>query len=207
MPHTNVVGATPPQGSGAQRCAQAGEREHRIDSTARDISPTNDGRNSLTATPTQLIGLIKEHIAKGDKAADKAEQHYIAAGQHLKALKAAHGGTWAEWEELLKTEVRISTGRASELMQIADGRKTLEQVRADTNGRKIEHRKVSSFRNEENEPIEITNEAKINALLRRAERARLCARFDGVPNQEVIEAVRRAAEAWNELLARMEPPP
>src|SRR5215831_14476240 len=165
MPRTNVAGTTAPSGSGAQRCAQAGEREHRIDSTARDISPTNDGRNSLTATPTQLIGLIKEHIAKGDKAADKAEQHYIAAGQHLKALKAAHGGTWAEWEELLKTEVRISTGRASELMQIADGRKTLEQVRADTNGRKIEHRKVSSFRNEENEPIEITNEAKINALL------------------------------------------
>ena len=34
MPRTNVVGATAPPGSGAQRCAQAGEREHRIDSTA-----------------------------------------------------------------------------------------------------------------------------------------------------------------------------
>ena len=32
------------------------------------------------------------HIAKGDKAADKAEQHYIAAGQHLKQLKAEHDG-------------------------------------------------------------------------------------------------------------------
>ena len=29
---TNVVGATPPEGSGAQRGAQAGEREHRITS-------------------------------------------------------------------------------------------------------------------------------------------------------------------------------
>jgi hypothetical protein len=26
---------------------------------------------------------VKAHIAKGDKAKDKAEQHYIAAGQHL----------------------------------------------------------------------------------------------------------------------------
>jgi hypothetical protein len=34
MPRTNVVGTTAPPGSGAQRCAQAGEREHRIDSTA-----------------------------------------------------------------------------------------------------------------------------------------------------------------------------
>jgi hypothetical protein len=38
MPHTNVVGTTTPHGSGAQRCAQAGEREHRIDSTAGTAS-------------------------------------------------------------------------------------------------------------------------------------------------------------------------
>jgi hypothetical protein len=34
MPRTNVVGTTTPPGGGAQRCAQAGEREHRTDSTA-----------------------------------------------------------------------------------------------------------------------------------------------------------------------------
>jgi len=39
-----------------------------------------------------LIRAIKAHIARGDKAADKAEQHYIAAGQYLKTLKAEHGG-------------------------------------------------------------------------------------------------------------------
>jgi hypothetical protein len=167
----------------------------------------NDAEHNRPTTETQaaLISTIRAHIAKGDKAKEKADQHYIAAGQHLKTLKAEHAGDWSEWEVLLKTRVGISTGRASELMQIADGRKTLEQVRADTNRRKIEHRKVPSFRNEENEPIEITNEAKINALLRRAERARLCARFDGVPNQEAIEAVRRAAGAWSELLATMAP--
>jgi hypothetical protein len=167
---------------------------------------TSKHRATNAANQAQLISTIKAHIAKGDKAAEKAEQHYIAAGQYLARLKKEHAGNWSEWEALLKA-IDISTGRASELMQIADGRKTLDQVRADTNRRKIEHRKVPSFRNEENEPIEITNEAKINALLRRAERARLCARFDGVPNQEAIEAVRRAAEAWNELLARMAPPP
>jgi hypothetical protein len=38
MPRTNVVGTTAPPGSGAQRCAQAGEREHRTDSTAGTAS-------------------------------------------------------------------------------------------------------------------------------------------------------------------------
>src|SRR5262249_24168382 len=44
------------------------------------------------AGAAQLTSTIKAHIAKGDKAADKAEQHYIAAGQHLKQLKAEHDG-------------------------------------------------------------------------------------------------------------------
>src|SRR5262245_9595182 len=146
MPRTNVAGTTAPSGSGAQQCAQAGEREHRNDSTARDISPTNDGRNSLTATPTQLIGLIKARIAKGDKAKDKADQHYIAAGQYLKTLKAEHdegGGTWAEWEALLKEKIGIGKSRASELMAIADGTKTVENVAADRRERQRKARAVT----------------------------------------------------------------
>jgi hypothetical protein len=42
MPRTNVVGTTAP-GSGAQRCAQAGERERRADSTARPATATATG--------------------------------------------------------------------------------------------------------------------------------------------------------------------
>src|SRR5262249_2217669 len=156
------------------------------------------------ADQERLISTIRAHIAKGDHASKKAEQHYIAAGQHLATLKASHAGTWKERETLLRAKLNISTGRASELMQIADGRKTLDQVRDDTNRRKIEHRKVPSFRNEEDEPIK-TNETKIRALLQGADRARRCARFDGVPNQEVIEAVRRTAVAWSDLLSGMVP--
>jgi hypothetical protein len=40
MPRTNVVGTTAPPGSGAQRCAQAGEREHRTDSTTGTATAT-----------------------------------------------------------------------------------------------------------------------------------------------------------------------
>jgi hypothetical protein len=81
------------------------------------------------ATAAQLVRTIKAHIDKGqqakdrsDQAKDKSDQHFTAAGQYLKVLKAEHTSSWAEWEELLKTQIGISTGRASELMQIADGR-------------------------------------------------------------------------------------
>ena len=84
---------------------------------------------------TSLIATIKAHIAKGDKAKEKADQHYIAAGLHLKKLKAQHSGSWREWEMLLKSKIGIGKSRASELMAIADGRKTVEQVRDSAAGR------------------------------------------------------------------------
>jgi hypothetical protein len=44
MPRTNVVGTTVAAGSGAQRCAQAGERKHRTDSTT-GTAVTNGGQS------------------------------------------------------------------------------------------------------------------------------------------------------------------
>ena len=105
----------------------------------------------MTISVAEHCRRIKAHIAKGDKAMEKADEHYKAAGIYLKELKAEHGGTWAKWETLLKSKVGISTGRASELMQIADGRKTVGELReADA----AKHRRIrdqrSSGRPEEN---------------------------------------------------------
>jgi hypothetical protein len=92
------------------------------------------------ATEEQRWRAVKAHIAKGDKAKEKAEQHYIAAGQYLAELKAAHTGTWAEWEAKVKEKAGIGKSRASELMQIADGRKTVTEVRAEQAEHMREHR-------------------------------------------------------------------
>jgi hypothetical protein len=94
----------------------------------------------------QLIRNIKAHIAKGDKAKDKADQHYIAAGLHLKQLKASHDASWEDWEALLKDKIGIGKSRASELMQIADGRKTVEQVKSESAERKTNERKRIALR-------------------------------------------------------------
>ena len=89
-----------------------------------------------------LISTIKALVAKGDHAKAKADQFYIAAGKHLKTLKANHdkrGGSWAEWEALLRTKCGIGKSRASELMQIADGRKSVEGIRA---AEAVKHKKL-----------------------------------------------------------------
>lgn len=96
---------------------------------------------------SQLVKTIKAHIAAGDRAAEKSQQHYISAGQHLKELKAQHddaGGKWVEWTALLKDKIGIRKSRASELMAIADGRRTIEQVRAATGERTARTRALQS---------------------------------------------------------------
>jgi hypothetical protein len=134
----------------------------------------------------QLIRAIKAHIAKGDQAKDRAEQHYISAGQHLKTLKAAHdddGGNWAQWAEILKSKCDLSTGRASELMQIADGRTSQEKIReADAERKKIardKNKKGSSGHPEESPPPE-EPKREPNCLILAWQRAGLEARAEFV---------------------------
>jgi hypothetical protein len=76
MPRTNVVGTTPPAGSGAQQCAQAGEREHRIDSTA-GTAATTAARSSplLSAYDGQrCIGFACSRGKLGSEAFDSEER-------------------------------------------------------------------------------------------------------------------------------------
>src|SRR5215813_653957 len=89
-----------------------------------------------TAPESVLVRYIRAHIKQGEKAKeraeqarDKAEQHFIAAGRYLTALKITYAPTWQHWETILKIKVKLSTSRASQLMQLADGRKDLRQIR------------------------------------------------------------------------------
>ena len=139
-------------GSGPTSVARG---ETRDDQHGSSIDPIDNA--TITLAQASLITRIKAHIAQGDKAAEKAnkaaekaEQHYISAGQYLAELKANHTGTWDEWEALLKSKVGIGKSRASELMQIADGRKTVAEITANTTERSKKHRALSPLRNGEN---------------------------------------------------------
>ncbi len=116
-------------------------------SSSRQLLPAGEG---ATAPPPLLLKAIKEAVARGDKAKVRAENFYITAGQHLKNLKENFNyGGWSGWEQMLRVRCNLSASRASELMAIADGRKTLEQVRASTAKRVMKHAKSSSLANEE----------------------------------------------------------
>jgi hypothetical protein len=70
MPRTNVVATTPPPGSGAQRCAQAGEREHHIDTagtaatTAARSSPLLSAYEGKTRATTLAEALLRDRAER-----------------------------------------------------------------------------------------------------------------------------------------------
>jgi hypothetical protein len=101
---------------------------------------------------------------RASKAKKKSEQYFISAGQHLKLLKAKHdeaGGSWADWEVKVKDRVGIGRSRASELMQIADGRKTEQETKAASAERKRIERKKKPLRDvTENSPTNPTAKPK-----------------------------------------------
>jgi len=83
------------------------------------------------AVPIDTLGsTIRAHIERGDAAADKAEQHYKAAGLHLiearDRLKASGEMTYTAF---LSTHCQVGRSRAYELVAIADGKTTLAEVR------------------------------------------------------------------------------
>jgi len=96
------------------------------------MSTVADLRRLSTA---QLARAVRVLIDKGDHAADKAEQFYKAAGVHLRKLKEDRKSVDVKgictWEEFVKERCGISRSRADTLIMLADGRTTLEKVRAD----------------------------------------------------------------------------
>lgn len=94
-----------------------------------NASRTDPHLSSLLPLNT-LAGTIKAHIAAGDKATSKAEEHYKAAGIHLKEAKERVKRTAnLTWPAFLVSQCGIQRSRANELIQIADGRTSLEEVR------------------------------------------------------------------------------
>jgi hypothetical protein len=93
----------------------------------------------MTTSRTRTIAIAKtirvlirkgdEADAKAAQAYSKAEQYYIAAGLHLKKLQATKPDE-VTWKRYVEKYCKIGIRRAQELIAIADGRTTLEKVRA-----------------------------------------------------------------------------
>ncbi len=95
---------------------------------------------SLTAKNLKAAGKeIVAHITAGDQAKDKAVEHYKAAG--LLLLDVSNNKHPKDFTAFLtRSCAGLGRSRAYELMQMAGGRKTVEQIRADTKKRVDRHR-------------------------------------------------------------------
>ena len=78
-----------------------------------------------------LGGTIKAHIAAGDKASDKAEEHYKAAGIHLAEAKERVARTKGlTWSAFVVSNCSISTRTADTYIALAEGRTSVAELRA-----------------------------------------------------------------------------
>ena len=102
----------------------------------------------MTADITVTIKTIKEHLERGDKSIDRAEQHYISAGQVLTTLR--EGRTKAAWAKLVESRIRISTNWAYSLMKLGRGDTTLKQLRIGTAERMTKSRRNRLSRDKQN---------------------------------------------------------
>jgi hypothetical protein len=166
-----------------------------------------------------LCQTIKALVQKGDRAHEKAKQFYIAAGKYLVELKERKpaGITWETF--LNDNGMKIGRRRADELIQIADGRTTVDTIKERNNQAKSKHRlafrnakgnsrslTVTESEEDEVEDIErdIDPENYATAFLLRADQARAFAAYSGPINHEIVEAARAAAASWNELVQKLE---
>jgi len=122
------------------------------------------------AAVSALARRVKVLIEKGDRAAEKAEQFYKAAGIHIRQIKEQ---SLDDWETVVREQCNIGRSRAYELMAIADGKTTLEKVRAGSNERKRVHRAKSESVPERTEPAHATGSAIVDIEERRAQMAAL----------------------------------
>jgi hypothetical protein len=186
--------------------------------------------NSQLPVPA-LCKSIKALVAKGDHAATKAEQFYIAAGKHLVELKARCP---KEWEKLANEKIGIGRSRAYEYIQLADGKKSLADLRASDKAEndRRQAKIKSTLRGQAKPDLEpepqdsedddqsddtgaIEDEIEqhfTDALLIRADQARQLAadqerqfqHYSGKVKQELVRAACVAANAWDALAERLE---
>jgi hypothetical protein len=88
----------------------------------------------------QLARQIKNLVAKGEAACDDAEKCFKQAGADLKELKQ-YKPKHLTWETFVRDTCDLGRSRADELIALADGRTTLDKVRAATATRVKRHRR------------------------------------------------------------------
>jgi len=129
MPRTNVVGTTTPPGSGAQQCAQAGEREHRINNTichqCGKPLPATARRHARFCSPAHRAAYHRSSIAAG-----MARVRFPVAPTRDKAAPPAYIAIVADNRFPGVYRLKRSDGSHSDMVNLTRARDALAEIRA-----------------------------------------------------------------------------
>ncbi|MCO5156125.1 MAG: hypothetical protein M9945_05115 [Aquamicrobium sp.] len=172
---------------------------------------------STALVPIETLGAeIKARVEAGDKALDKAEQHYIAAGIQLAEAKRRLEQTKEmAWPAFLHAHCAIRRRRADDLIAIGQGRITLAEHREKNRERVAAHRErkraAPALRNAENNvselppPIRAGQEEDLRAIIARQAKEIEALKRQLAKAEETIaekEAQRRAQEGLAASMSR-----
>ena len=128
MPRINVVGTTAPPGSGAQQCAQAGEREHGINNTiCRQCGkplPATARRHARFCSPAHRAGYHRSLIAAG-----MARVRFPVAPTRGKSAAAAYVAIVPDKRFPGMYRLKRSDGSPSDMVNLTRARDALAQNR------------------------------------------------------------------------------
>jgi hypothetical protein len=154
--------------------------------------------NGAVAAPTMGAASVDVHVESINILLPRLKQ--ITAdleaeiGGHIAAIKAAEPN---DWEAIVKTRCGISRSRAYELMAIADGTKTVEQTRHETNARQVRFRQNQAVRYVTDEKTSATIDTQIVDELRLAHKRELAQR------DELEEGYKRQITRFEAEIARL----
>ena len=127
MPRTNVVDTTAPPGSGAQRCAQAGEREHRINNTichqCGKPLPATARRHARFCSPAHRAAYHRLSTAAG-----MARVRFPVAPTRDKAARPAYIAIVADNRFPGMYRLKRTDGSPSDMVNLTRARDALAEV-------------------------------------------------------------------------------
>src|SRR5215813_10967196 len=128
MARTNVVGTTAPPGSGAQQCAQAGEREHRINNTichqCGKPLPATARRHARFCSPAHRAAYHRSSIAAG-----MTRVRFPVAPTRDKAAPPAYIAIVADNRFPGMYRLKRSDGSPSDMVNLTRARDALAEIR------------------------------------------------------------------------------
>ena len=162
-------------------------------STAEFKPPPANGSTAVTV-PTTGAASIDVHVEAINVLIPRLRQ--ITAdleeeiGGHILAIKAAEPN---DWEAIVKARCGISRSRAYELMAIADGTKTVEQNRRETNARQVRFR--------QNQAVRYVTDERASATT--ADELRLAHKRELAQRDELEEGYKRQITRFEVEIARL----